>query len=348
MSQIKADYLVIGAGFYGVCIALHLREKFPSADICIIERESKIMSRASYSNQARVHNGYHYPRSFVTAYRSRINFPHFCKDFPFAIKKDFIKLYGVAKQNSKINALQFHRFCKNIGAKIYPAQKKYRNLFNMNLIEDLFETEEYAFDSKKISEWANVKLDEANIHVVLNSQVNYMDDLKAKKIFNTCYSGLNFFSQTSTTLKHEITEMALIELPLEFQNIAITVMDGPFFSIMPFPALGLNTLSHVRYTPHMNWIDSNQINPYDVLDNYAKVSRYDRMLRDVKRYLPLIEKATYQKSLFEIKTVLSSNEKNDGRPILFETYSNAPNMYAILGGKIDNIYDILERIDSIL
>lgn len=40
-----------------------------------------------------------------------------------------------------------------------------------------------------------------------------MDDLKAKKIFNTCYSGLNFFSQTSTTLKHEITEMALIELP---------------------------------------------------------------------------------------------------------------------------------------
>src|SRR5690606_25682748 len=109
MLQIETDYLVIGGGFYGVCIALHLRKKFPESEIYILERESSLMTRASYSNQARVHNGYHYPRSFLTAYRSRINLPKFIKDFPFAVKTDFTKLYGIARQNSKVNSLLFQR-----------------------------------------------------------------------------------------------------------------------------------------------------------------------------------------------------------------------------------------------
>src|SRR5207237_1008770 len=51
-------------------------------------------------------------------------------------------------------------------------------------------------------------------------------------------------------LKHEIAEMALVEVPPVLKRLGVTVMDGPFFSCMPFPPRNLHTLSHVLYTPH--------------------------------------------------------------------------------------------------
>ena len=38
-------------------------------------------------------------------------------------------------------------------------------------------------------------------------------------------------------------------------------MCGPFFSLMPFPAAGLQTLSHVRYTPHFAWLERDHAGP---------------------------------------------------------------------------------------
>jgi hypothetical protein len=40
------------------------------------------------------------------------------------------------------------------------------------------------------------------------------------------------------------------------------------------------------------------------------------------------------------------NEGDDGRPILFEKYAASDGLYSILGGKIDNIYDVLEKLDA--
>ncbi len=50
--------------------------------------------------------------------------------------------------------------------------------------------------------------------------------------------------------------MALMKMPPALNELGITVMDGPFFSLMPFPARSLHTLSHVRYTPHFSWQDT--------------------------------------------------------------------------------------------
>ncbi len=54
------------------------------------------MSRASYNNQARVHNGYHYPRSILTALRSRISFPRFVDEFRDCVDSDFDKYYLIS------------------------------------------------------------------------------------------------------------------------------------------------------------------------------------------------------------------------------------------------------------
>lgn len=362
------DAVIIGGGFYGATIAIYLAKQRDLRRILLVERESELLTRASYNNQARVHNGYHYPRSFTTAYRSRINLPKFVRDWPLAVKQDFTKLYAIARRNSKVTAKQFVRFCKEIGAKIEPADQSLRQLFEPHLIEEVFLVEEYAFDSSKLASWAQRELKECGVKVRLETRVTAISkndntlkvtmnekggseaEIASRYVFNCSYCGLNQFSGdfpgTTTHLKQEITEMALIYVPPALKGLGITVMDGPFFSMMPFPARGLHTLSHVRYTPHMHWNDQRGIDPYQKLSDYERATRVDRMIRDVARYLPSVLEAKYVESLFEVKTILVKNEGDDGRPILFEKHQELPGCYTVLGGKIDNIYDVLERLDE--
>ena len=364
------DAIVIGGGFYGAAIAIYLKKQRNFSRVALIERDKKLLARASYNNQARVHNGYHYPRSFVTAFRSRVNLPRFVRDFPLAVKRDFTKIYAIPRRNSKVTARQFERFCKEIGAAIEPAPAMFSALFDAKLIEQVFMVEEYAFDADILRNWACTELLECGIEVHLETHASGIfstpgrdsldvryeasadgcRSLLARYVFNCAYSGLNQldgnFPGTTTGLKHEIAEMALIKAPPVLENLGVTVMDGAFFSMMPFPARGLHTLSHVRYTPHLHWQDRFGVDPYQKLAGYAQATRVDRMMRDVARYMPAILDAEYVESLFEVKTILVKNEVDDGRPILFERHASLPRCYSILGGKIDNIFDVLEKLDA--
>ena len=363
------DAVIIGGGFYGSAIAIYLAKQRGLKRIVLVERESALLTRASYNNQARVHNGYHYPRSFTTAHRSRVNQPRFVRDWPEAMKQDFTKLYAIARRNSKVTAKQFVRFCKEIGAKIEPADQSLHQLFEPRLIEEVFLVEEYAFDSSKLASWAESELRACGVEVRFETRVTAISkgdhallkvtmrerdgseaEISSRYVFNCTYSGLNQFAGdfpgTQTKLKQEITEMALMQVPTVLKELGITVMDGPFFSLMPFPARGLHTLSHVRYTPHMHWNDQRNIDPYQRLHDYEHATRVERMIRDVARYLPAVQDAQYVDSLFEVKTVLLKNEGDDGRPILFKKHEELPGCYSVLGGKIDNIYDVLEKLDE--
>jgi len=360
------DAIVVGGGFYGAAVAVYLKTRRSFSNVLLIEREHDLLLRASYNNQARVHNGYHYPRSYTTAFRSRINLPRFVQDHPQAIKRDFTKLYAISRRNSKVTARQFERFCREIGAKLEPAAETLKALFEPRLIEDVYLVEEYAFDADKLAEWARQELKECGVEVRLNSRVESitneggvlgvfcgngaLERLQCRYVFNCTYSGLNQiagdFPGSQIKLKHEIAEMALVQVPPMLENLGITVMDGAFFSLMPFPDRALHTLSHVRYTPHLNWLDQTGMDPYRKLNEYPCETRADRMIRDAARYLPAISDAHYVESLFEVKTVLTKNESDDGRPILFERHHALPNCYSILGGKIDNIYDVLEKLEA--
>lgn len=364
------DAIVIGGGFYGSAIALYLSQQRAFREVILLERGETILSRASYNNQARIHNGYHYPRSLTTAFRSRVNLPSFLDHHAGAVKSDFTHLYAVSRRNSRTSAKQFVRFCRDIGARLSPAPASLKRLFHPRLIEDVYVVEEYAFDAAVLARQAHIELEKAGVRLSLNTRVvevlksadglltvacavkdhNPRLLLSTRYVFNCTYSGLNGlggdFPRNQTRLKHEITEMALIRPPSALRDLGVTVMDGPFFSMMPFPAKGLHSLSHVRYTPHAQWIDEPDTDPYGKLAGHARETRVDRMLRDAARYLPAIRGSDYVDSLFEVKTVLMKNEVDDGRPILFERHAQLPNCFSILGGKIDNVYDVLARLET--
>jgi hypothetical protein len=123
-------------------------------------------------------------------------------------------------------------------------------------------------------------------------------------------------------------------------------MDGPFFSLQPFPARGLHSFTHVRYTPHEWWLDARGDDPFLRLADRGRETRFERMRRDALRYVPGLAGLEWVESLYEVKTVLVKNETDDGRPILVERNARLPGLVSVLGGKLDNIYDVLERLDA--
>jgi glycine/D-amino acid oxidase-like deaminating enzyme len=355
------DAVIIGGGFYGCCLALSLAGRLPR--ILVVEREPELLTRASYANQARVHNGYHYPRSLLTAMRSAANYPRFIKEFEDCVDRSFLQIYAIARGSSKVTAYQFRKFCEQVRIPVRPAPPSIAKLFNPALIEAAFSTEECAFNASKLRTRMLTKLQEAGVSVACNQEVDRIvpdtdgsirtvlqdgSELKSTYVFNCTYSHINQVLARSglprLPLKHETTELAIVELPDPLKQVGVTVMDGPFFSTMPFPALGLHSLSHVRYTPHESWSDFEHGDSHHA--NTLPRSNAVFMVKDAQRYLPAIREARVVQSLFQTKTVLLQNEVDDGRPILCRADHGIKNLFVILGAKIDNIYDILETLEA--
>jgi hypothetical protein len=168
----------------------------------------------------------------------------------------------------------------------------------------------------------------------------------AALVINATYASLNALHHDSgdrIPLKYELAELALVEPPPSLGGAAVTVMDGPFFSLMPYPPRGAFTLSHVRYTPHYTWHDGDGLEADSAL-RAPRVSRYLHMRRDAELYLPTMRDARYLDSLFEVKALMPLSEIDDSRPILFHRDPMMPAFISVLGGKIDSVYDVEERL----
>jgi glycine/D-amino acid oxidase-like deaminating enzyme len=361
------DAIVVGGGFFGVMLATELGRR--GARTLLLESGPALLGRASARNQARVHAGYHYPRSYLTGLRSRINAPRFIAEFRECIFDDFAHYYAIGRAFSNVTGAQFRRFCARIGASVAAPPKAVVRLFNPVFIEDVVLASEVTFDADRLRTRVTRDLAEAGVTVELDTsalRVARTRDariavtargpaaetvVRARRVFNCTYSALNRLNEASglpvVPLKHELTEMALVEPPAELTRTGITVMCGPFFSLLPYPPRGLCTLSHVRYTPHAVWHDqpeSLRTDPDVRLATDRRVSAYPHMIRDAARYLPAIAGCRQVDSLWEVKTVLPRSEADDSRPILFSRNHGMIGYHCVTGSKVDNAYDMLDVV----
>jgi hypothetical protein len=354
---------IIGAGFFGVSVAIHLVETNPNLNVVIIESESQILSRASRKNQARVHRGYHYPRSFKTAYSSNINYERFCSDFYEAIswKKSF---YGIAK-NSLVNANQFQNVYKRIGAPIRELEGNALSLFNFDYLQKVYEVKESFFNFEVLKLLQGQKIAHLGIDLRLESEVIEVTPEKSKILINVIESGVPkqievdfVFNCTYTMLNqfhnsyedklefiHELTEVALIEPPEQVKELGITIMDGPFFSTLPFPSRNCHSLTHVTFTPHSTIEESYLKTVYKKIGPGDFKSKFDWMIAGAKKYVPIMSQSSYLESNFEIKSTLRSSLSSDSRPIFINKVKGA-NIYNVFGAKLDNVYDVFKYIDQ--
>lgn len=357
----RIDHIIIGGGFYGCCLALFLRSI--ARRVLVVEAGDRLLDRASRVNQARIHTGFHYPRSAVTAVKSMMLHRRFAMDFPEAVVDNFQMLYAIARRRSKVSPKRFSRMFQDIGAPLAPASDAQAALFSEDTVEAVFACTEAAFDFSVLRRLMHERLDAAGVEVRLSTTVEAVEDradgvvlhlaggeaLAAGYAFNVTYAQINEVLRRSglqqAALKYEVAELALIRPPAELRDYGITVMDGPFFSTMPYPASGLYSLTHVRYTPHRSWTDAAELgSPYALFAGMTPETRVRHMILDSQRYVPCLARARYDSSIFDVKTVLVKNEEDDGRPILYQRRPVDSRVVSILGGKIDNIYDLFDLV----
>lgn len=365
----KYDYIILGAGIYGLYAAKILIEK--GFKVTILEYDSDSFTRASYINQARVHKGYHYPRSFTTAMKSANYFERFNKDFDFAINNSFKKIYGIAKNYSLTTGEQFKRFCKN--AKIPCSDTKVDKYFDKRMVERAFITEEYAFDAIKIKEYLleilkdnqefnifyNTKIENVNIigdNYYINTEEG--NQFTGHTVVNVTYASINQviekFQYKKLDIKYEISEIILCDVSTNIKDVGLTLMDGPFFSVMPFGLRNIHSLTSVTFTHHKASFDllpkfpcqrdNSKCTPLTLencneCDSRPKTS-WTNMVQLSKKYLRDDIYLKYIKSLFSIKPILQSAKLNDSRPTVILEHSKKPRLISVLSGKINTIYDL--------
>lgn len=337
--------VVVGGGFYGARLSLALAARGVGR-VVLIEREAGLMRRASFVNQARLHNGYHYPRAPLTGAAARRNFRRFLEEYRFAITTDVPMLYAIARQ-SRVSADQFLRFCEEIGAPCAPAASAEARLFDAATVEAVFAVEEFALNAALIAADTARRLAKSSVEcrfgtaarvVALDADVITVEagreHFVARHVLNCTYGELDMVGvPLRHRVKKEVAEVAMIRPPPALSRLAVTVMDGPFFSTMPFPALGCHSLTHVRYTPSHTWVGPGQ-------PPAPGPSQALMMLRDAARYLPSIEGSTLLPSLYEVKALLEITEQNDARPVLVETSPASPRVTSVLGSKINHVYEV--------
>ena len=368
------DKIIIGSGLYGLYSALRCGEK--RQRVLVLECDSGPFMRATYINQARVHMGYHYPRSFSTAIQSAHYFERFCKDYGFCNLVDFDQVYATSAHFSWTNAEEFRQFCKNAGIRCDDvAPSKY---FNPGECDGAFLTTEYTYDAQILKRWFLERLSQhSNVEICYNHRV---EDIKQKGsvwqvkagdisaeapyILNATYAGVNEIHKLlgfePFKIKYELCEIILCEVSENFKNTGITVMDGPFFSIMPFGKTGLHSLTSVTFTPHETSYDTVASFPcqeksgglcgpgqlYNCADCPVRpVSAWPYMNQLARKYLRPEYEFSYVKSLFSMKPILKASEIDDSRPTVVRQYSEEPRFVSVLSGKINTVYDLDEVLD---
>jgi hypothetical protein len=366
------DKIIIGGGIYGLYAASFCGKK--GEKVLVLECDEAPFMRATYINQARVHMGYHYPRSYTTATKSASYYDRFLEDFDFSIKNDFEKIYAISKNFSWTNAQQFEKFCKD--SKIPCKPINISDYFKGDLVEGAFLSKECTYDASLlrdhfIQEIKDTKQSTIQYGVKISSIKKngdyYEIILESGEVFQTSYilnatyasvnqilSKLNY---EKIEIKYELCEIILCRVSADLQNTGITVMDGPFFSLMPFGKTGLHSLTSVSQTPHKTSYDllptfdcqtrSNGSCSPEQLGNcntcIAKPkTSWEYMHGLAKKYLKDDVKIEYVQSLFSIKPILKASEVDDSRPTIIKTHTKNPTFISVLSGKINTIYDLAE------
>lgn len=376
----KIDKIIIGAGLYGLYAAEYSSNK--GEEVLVLEYDREPFSRATYINQARVHMGYHYPRSLTTAIKSAGYFKRFVDDFGFCIHDKFEQIYATSDKFSWTNAKQFIDFCK--AADIRCDEVAPGRYFKKGMCDGAFLTEEYTYDAKILGAYYLDKLEKkSNVKILYGARIEKivkgdsffvvrMEDgteYEAPFVLNATYASVNQILNKiegipteKFNIKYELCEIILCEPSDMLRNIGFTVMDGPFFSIMPFGKTGLHSLTSVTFTPHVTSYEelprfscqegledgefsctSKNLGNCSICPHKPETAwRYMSHLAD--KYMREEYKYTYKESLYSMKPILKSSEVDDSRPTAIRVLSEGPTFISVLSGKINTVYDLDEYL----
>ncbi len=364
------DKIILGAGLYGLYAALYCAKR--DQRVLILEYEDAAFKRASYINQARVHMGYHYPRSYSTAVKSAGYFNRFIKDYGFCVLDKFEQIYATSSTFSWSNAEQFKQFCK--AANIRCEEVSPSRYFKDGYCDGAFLTEEYTYDAQILKNYfleelkkyhkieiryvcriKNIENKGKTYEIALQSGEKYSSSF----ILNATYASVNqiqgMLGFEMFRIKYELCEIILCNVNESLHNTGLTVMDGPFFSIMPFGKTGFHSLTSVTFTPHVTCKESlPRFNCQKWAQGFCSPehlgncndcpskpdSAWPYMSKLAHKYMRDDLYFDFDHSLYSMKPILLASEIDDSRPTVIRTFTESPTFVSVLSGKINTVYDL--------
>lgn len=362
------DRIVIGGGLFGAYASLVLARK--GYKVCLVEQNSGLLERASFINQARLHTGLHYPRSIDTALETIRYSGEFKNRFPTAIR-DFDQIYAISKYGSKTSSDDFRNFINRAG--IEAQEIVLGEFFNSSSVSSAFRVVEPSFDSTELRRILTREINESSrISLSLDSQViggrasSAGVELKlangaqvfAEGLVISAYAGINGLRQSlgldSLPLTFEIADVFLGRVGSKYSNVGFTVMDGPFWSMMPFGNSEFSSLTSVGLTPieksrelplfacQSRRVDCTPLGLANCNEcSFKPKSNYHHILQQVSLHLKENLNFTQTSRMTTVKAILTTSDVDDSRPTLIQRENN---IWTIFSGKITTIFDIEENL----
>jgi hypothetical protein len=295
------------------------------------------MLKATKNNHNRIHYGYHYPRSLDTTNQSLNGFISFVTCYGNSILYGFKNYYAIAKEGSLTSVNSFKEFCNKSGIGIV---SKYPNnsFLNKDMVSDSFLVEEPVYDWLKLQSIVKSRLSKSNID--LRVSTNYLNcNENFDFTINCTYSDINDISKFNNVKQFLFKKQDVI-IPIfksNIEKIGLTVMDGPFCSIMP-KGFNLNEflLYHAKYSIVEETTNSDLNLDADVNE------KINLILNKSKLFFPFLNDVQVIDYWRSKRAIPITND--DSRLSEIITYDNNPNFITVFSGKITTAVKIAKQV----
>jgi len=342
---------IIGGGIIGMTFAIKLA---PENQVTVFEKNNDILKSASDTHQCRIHRGYHYPRSDKTAQELLSSESSFINEFSDAVMKTTENFYCISKNDSLVNADEYIDFCNRNSLEF---EKSDLEIIDKDSIQLCLKVRENLYDYEKFKKICWQKLKNLGVKVNLNNQVGdeIFDEFDFVVIctYANINSLLDKFPKKQRDFQFEICEKIFVELPNEFKNKSVLIMDGPFMSIDPVGEKDIFIIGDVVNTVHERYIG--KLPKFDpkflplldkgIIKNPA-ITNKELFLKSASNFFPDVSKAKYVGSSFTIKTVLPNVDSSDERPTIIEKVNDK--IITVFSGKIPTCVDTANQIKSLI
>ncbi len=307
--------------------------------------------------------------------RSAGYFERFHHDYDFCINREFEQIYATSGKYSWSDGKQFQDFCK---AAHIPCEELHPgSYFKNGMCDGVFRTREYTYDAailrdyflEQLANYPNAVRIEYGVRINEIGTTGRLYHISTENggayesgfVLNAAYAGTNQILAMAGfekfKIKYELCEIILCDVNEKLKHLGFTVMDGPFFSIMPFGKTGYHSLTSVTFTPHTTCYEDvpafacqeqskggcSRVRLGNCNDCPAKPeTAFAYMSHLARKYMLDAYKFTYSQSLFSMKPILMSSEVDDSRPTVIRKYSENPTFVGVLSGKINTVYDLDE------
>ncbi|MDB4229108.1 FAD-binding oxidoreductase [Paracoccaceae bacterium] len=360
MSSRNKRIAVVGCGAFGAMIALRLSES--GCDVTVFERDRECLRGASFNNQNRLHLGFHYPRDTLTAKQCIQGFTRFCEEFPECVVSGFPNLYFIANDGSHTDENAYSHFCGKLGLDHEMVTQEQLPVKVQNVSKGI-SCGEVVYDCNILRSCIIERLQSSGVLLKTGMQVDHVrrdstgfslgcsgETFDAfDHVINCTYADINRITELLgyriETVQYEYTIIPIVKLNVE--RVGITVMDGPFMTLLPHGNSDHFLMYHVDHSViaredalkiDKTWL-VNESSPFSKIDLQQ---RFEKMRQSCAFYVPSLADCEMVGVLKGPRMVIAKSDRTDARPSLFKTYDR--NYHTVFAGKIDHCVWIADDI----